>query len=84
MTETFIHKFSNGVTIELKFDLSEAMPYCKSNMRMDKQPVAILDEYRVWQNEVVVPTLIGKLTLVQMVNLSEYGKQAVDASEATG
>lgn len=74
-TKTFIHKFLNGQTIKLVFYLHKTQPYCHANLAIDKQPVEILNEYRMWQNLIVVPELMNVLTPVQMKALAEFGKK---------
>lgn len=78
MIETFVHQFSNGITIKLDFDLSKDMPYCVSNLKFDKQPNEILIEYRVWLDKVVLPVVIEKCTPSQLLNFARFGKRIME------
>ncbi len=49
------------------------MPYCEANLAMDRQPAGMLDEYRKWQNEIVVPEICSVTTEAQALNLIRYG-----------
>jgi hypothetical protein len=73
IVKKFLHKFKDGTIIELKFDLSKPMPYCESNLQLDKQPIAILEEYRVWQNEIVLPEILRCMSREQMENFAAFG-----------
>jgi len=71
--KTFIHTFRNGTVIKLTFDLSKPMPFCESNLKLDKQPIEILQEYRTWQDAVILPFLMRELTIEQLENFARYG-----------
>lgn len=75
MLKVFKHQFSNGSVIELTFDMSKPMPYCESNMRMDKQPVEILQEFRIWQETVVLPVIMNCATPEQIREFVRYGRK---------
>lgn len=80
--KSFQHKFSNGAIIKLDFDLAADMPYCESNLRMDKQPNEIREEFRQWVDEVVVPVVFDVLTPRQMSNFIQFGFQHFKATNS--
>ncbi len=77
MYKTFRHKFSNGIEIELKFDLSKPDISCTSSMKIDSLPKEILEEYRVWQTTVVTPEILSGCTKEQLINLGKIGYKSI-------
>lgn len=73
MKKIFRHTFKDGQTIELTWDLSKAQPYCEANLKMDNQPLEIIEEYRIWQNQVVVPEIFESASPQQLLNFVRYG-----------
>jgi len=79
--KTFIHKFNDGTVIKLDFDLSQDMPYCSSNLVLDKQPVEILNEYRIWLDNCVVPELVECLSRHQLRAFAKFGLKNLNQTE---
>jgi len=73
MHRTFIHQFKNGSIIKLTFDISKPMPFCESNLQLDKQPIEVLEECRIWRDAVIVPFLMNELSKEQLENFAKYG-----------
>lgn len=72
--ETFVHRFADGQTCKIEFDLSKDTPTCTSDFKMCNQTKAVVKEYLLWRDSVVLPTVYNKLNGVQAFNMSVKGR----------
>jgi len=67
--KVFSHTFSNGHAIKVAFDTSKDMPYCEENFATDIQPNEVYEEYKAWQESVLLPWMMENLSKPQLRNM---------------